>query len=122
MKIGLIYPNEGRKEKAIHLGLGYVASFARTRHTDINFELLDTRVATRKEKQAFISGPHELVGITLMSGVFKGALVLARLVKERQPGVKVCVGGPYVSSMEMEILAFPEFDFAVYGEGEYTFS
>lgn len=42
MKIGLVYPNEGKKERAFHVGLASIASYARTIHTDLEFEVLDT--------------------------------------------------------------------------------
>lgn len=122
MNIGLIYPNEGRKERAIHLGLGYIAAYARTQHADLQFTLLDTRIDSAKEQQKFFDTPFELVGITLMSGIFKEALKIAQLIRQNSPSTVICVGGPYVSSLEKEILSFSEFDLAVYGEGEITFS
>lgn len=122
MKIGLIYPNEGKKEKAIHLGLGYIASYARTQHSDLDFTLLDTRIASKKEQEEFLNAPFDLIGITLMSGIFKQALEIAKKIRIHNPSALICVGGPYVSSLEKEILSFSEFDLAVFGEGEITFS
>jgi anaerobic magnesium-protoporphyrin IX monomethyl ester cyclase len=122
MKIGLIYPNEGKKERAIHLGLGYIASYIRTQHSDLEIELLDTRVATKRERTNFLNTPFDIVGITLMSGIFKQGLEIAKEIRRKNPNTIICVGGPYVSSMEKDILSFPEFDLAVFGEGEITFS
>lgn len=122
MKIGLIYPNEGKKEKAIHLGLGYIAAYARTQYTGLNFCILDTRIASKREKQKFYSTKFDLVGITLMSGIFNEALSIAKEIKRNNPGQLICVGGPFVSSLEKEILEFGELDLAVLGEGEVTFS
>jgi anaerobic magnesium-protoporphyrin IX monomethyl ester cyclase len=122
MKIGLIYPNEGKKEKAIHLGLGYIVAYARQIHPDVEFEYLDTRIATSKEKSMFLKKKFDLVGITLMSGIFKQALCIAQEIKRNNPDFPICVGGPYVSSLDEEILDFKEFDLAVMGEGEITFS
>lgn len=122
MKIGLVYPNEGKKEKAIHLGLAYLASYARTQHPDISFTLLDTRIASKKEKQNFFTTAFDIVGVTVMSGIFKEALAIAKEIRKYQPSTVICVGGPYVSSLEKEILHFSEFDLAVVGEGEITFS
>jgi anaerobic magnesium-protoporphyrin IX monomethyl ester cyclase len=122
MKIGLIYPNEGKKEKAIHLGLGYIASYIRTQHDDLQITLLDTRIATKREKRDFYKANFDLIGITLMSGIFTQALDVAREIRKMNPKALICVGGPYVSSLEKEILDFEEFDIAVFGEGEVTFS
>ena len=122
MRIGLVYPNEGKKEKAIHLGLGYIAAYARTQHSDLNFTILDTRIATKREKRNFFTTPFDIIGITLMSGIFKQALEIAIEIRKNNPSTLICVGGPYVSSLEKEILLFSEFDLAIFGEGEITFS
>src|SRR5690606_40729821 len=46
MEIGLIYPNKGKKEKAFHVGLASIASYASTQHDNLNFTFLDTRIST----------------------------------------------------------------------------
>ena len=55
MNIGLINPNKGIKDPAIHLGLGYIASYALEVNNELNFSLLDTRVAKRREFNAFFN-------------------------------------------------------------------
>ncbi|MFV1992595.1 MAG: radical SAM protein [Acidiferrobacterales bacterium] len=61
------------------------------------------------------------VGITLFTVGVWGAASIAREIKKKLPGVIIIVGGPHISSMGPETLArFPEFDFAVNGEGEKT--
>jgi len=59
------------------------------------------------------------VGITLFTvGVWKAAAI-ARIIKGVLPQIKIIVGGPHISSMGSEtIIRFPEFDYAVVGEGE----
>lgn len=59
------------------------------------------------------------VGITLFTvGVWTSSEI-ARRVKAALPDTHVVVGGPHVSSMGRETMArFPEFDFAIVGEGE----
>jgi hypothetical protein len=37
MNIGLIFPNKDHKDKTVHLGLGYLASYARSIHGDLKF-------------------------------------------------------------------------------------
>lgn len=61
------------------------------------------------------------VGITLFTvGVWNGAAI-ARAIKARLPQIIVIVGGPHISSMGKETMErFPEFDYAVDGEGERT--
>ncbi|MFN8396559.1 MAG: radical SAM protein [Bacteroidia bacterium] len=122
MKIGLIYPNQGRKEKAFHVGLGYIAAYARLHHQDLEFTLLDTRIASKRVTERFFATQFDLVGITLMSGIFKEALALAQRIKARFPETPIVVGGPYVSTLGTEIMDFDAFDLAVVGEGEAAFS
>lgn len=122
IRIGLVYANAGKKERAIHLGLGYIAAYARNLHPDIDISILDTRVATRKEMQTFYATRFDLVGLTLMSGIFKQSLEVAEKVRQLHPGTIICAGGPYVSSLGEDVLGFCAFDLAVVGEGEITFS
>ena len=70
MKIGLIFPNKDRKDKTVHLGLGYLASYARSIHSDLEIIILDTRVATKKETRAFFEKSFDLIGITVLSPVY----------------------------------------------------
>ena len=59
------------------------------------------------------------VGITLFTVGVCNAAAIAREIKQQAPAIKIIVGGPHISSMGPETMQrFPEFDFAVIGEGE----
>lgn len=121
MKIGLVNPNKNLKHPAVHLGLGYLASFAQHHEKGLEFSLLDTRVATTKEIDEFIHTDFELVAITASAQVFLEAADFAQLLKEKHPNLKICLGGSHPSTVKEEaIIGFP-FDFAARGEGEITF-
>lgn len=122
LNIGLVYPNKGKKEKAFHVGLASIASYARTKHDDLNFELLDTRVCGDKREQAFYETKFDIIGITAMAGIFRQVLEVAREMKQRNPATLIVVGGPYVNTLGEEILDYEDIDLAVNGEGEETFS
>ena len=122
MKIGLIYPNKGKKEKAFHVGLASIAAYARTRHSDLDFTVLDTRIASAKEEKDFFNTEFDLVGITAMAGIFSQVLEAADRVKKMHPNTTICIGGPYVSTLGTEIMNFNSIDLAVYGEGEECFT
>ncbi|MBL8000718.1 MAG: radical SAM protein [Flavobacteriales bacterium] len=122
MNVGLVYPNEGRKEKALHVGLASVAAFARRTHPDVRITVLDTRIAGPKRVERFLSAGHRLVGITAMAGIFKQVLSVARRIKERDPSTVVCVGGPYATTLGRDMLEHEDIDIVVLGEGEETFS
>jgi radical SAM superfamily enzyme YgiQ (UPF0313 family) len=122
LSIGLIFPNRSRKDKTVHLGLGYLASYARSQHSDLSIKILDTRVATKKEVRSFFEQKWDLFGITVLSPVYQEVIDLVKMLKNDFPGVPVCLGGPYVTTLMEEIFEETPADFAVYGEGEITFS
>ena len=122
MEIGLIFPNKDRRYKTIHLGLAYIAAYARLHHKDLNFTALDTRVATKKETKAFFNTKFDLVGMTVFSPVYNEVISVFHTLKKQQPTVPVCLGGPYVTTIMQEIFDETPADYAVYGEGEETFS
>jgi radical SAM superfamily enzyme YgiQ (UPF0313 family) len=122
MKIGLIFPNKDRRYKTVHLGLAYLASYARTQHDDLEFEVLDTRVAKSREIKKFFNTSFDLVGITVFSPVYYEVIAIYNKLKKLHPDVPVCLGGPYVTTIREEIFKATPAEFAVYGEGELTFS
>lgn len=122
MKIGLIFPNKDRKDKTVHIGLGYIASYARNIHPDVEFKLLDTRIAKKKEVKEFYSSHFDLIGITVLSPVYYEVIEIFNHIKTNIPDTPICLGGPYVTTIMEEIFNETPADFAVYGEGEITFS
>ncbi len=122
MNIGLIFPNKDRRYKTIHLGLAYLVAYARTVHNDLNFTILDTRIATQRETKEFFSSDFDLIGMTVFSPVYFEVIRLFNTIKNRFPDVPVVLGGPYVTTMMEEIFEDTPADFAVYGEGEITFA
>lgn len=122
MKVGLIFPNKDRKDKTIHVGLGYIASYARLQHPDIEFSLLDTRVATKKELSKFYQADFDLIGITVLSPVYHEVIEVFKLIRSSKPNTPICLGGAYVTTIMEEIFEDTPADYAVYGEGEITFS
>ncbi len=121
MNIGLINPNKEIKEPAIHLGLGYIASYANKRDKSLKFTLLDTRIASKKENNSFFSSDFDLIGITSSSQVYSEALEIAGKIKETKPNIPLVIGGPHASTVKEEVLERSPFDYAVFGEGEETF-
>ncbi len=122
MNIGLIFPNRDRRYKTIHLGLAYLAAYAREQHEDLNFQVLDTRVATKKETRKFFDSTFDLIGITVFSPVYYEVIDIFNRIKKTNSRTAVCLGGPYVTTLMEEIFIKTPADFAIYGEGEITFS
>ena len=68
-----------------------------------------------------IEARPEYVGITLFTVGVWNAADIARKIKDALPETSIIVGGPHISSMGKETMErFPEFDYAVNGEGEKT--
>ena len=122
MKIGLVFPNKDRKDRTVHLGLGYLASYARSIHAGLDISILDTRVATKAETITFFHKKYDLIGITVLSPVFHEAINIFNSIQKSGKAIKVCLGGPYVTTIMEEVFKDIPADFAVYGEGELTFS
>lgn len=122
MKIGLINPNKELKHPAVHLGLGYLASYTKQLHKEVEFELIDTRVAKPKEINTFFNTEFDLIGITASSQVFLEAVEIANQFKKLYPETPICLGGSHASTVKEEALINFPFDFAAYGEGEQTFA
>ena len=122
MNIGFIFPNKDRRYKTVHLGLAYLAAYAREQHSDVTFQVLDTRVATAGETKKFFRSSFDLIGITVYSPVYYEVIDIFNKVKKFHAKVPVCLGGPYVTTIRDEIFKKTPADFAVCGEGEITFS
>ncbi len=59
------------------------------------------------------------VGITLFTVGVINSSKIAKALKERLPGLVIIIGGPHVSSMGRETMQrYPQFDYAIVGEGE----
>ena len=122
MKIGLIFPNRDRRYKTIHIGLASLAAYAREQHSGLEFSVLDTRVASKKETREFYRNNFDLVGITVFSPVYQEVKNIFEKIRYTQPEAKICLGGPYVTTIRQKIFEETPADFAVYGEGEISFS
>ena len=101
------------------LGLAYVA--ASLEKANFRVEMLDNyllKKPTSEVKELLQNLNPEIVGITCGSATYHRCIETAKTVKEILPSCKVVVGGWHPSYMPESILAHPEIDYAVMGEGE----
>ena len=62
----------------------------------------------------------DYVGLSIFTANLPAAKIIANYIRREKPKIKIIVGGPHVTLEQEEILNESEdFDFAVYGEGEY---
>ncbi len=122
----------------ISIPLGILSIAARLRESDLpgTIEIYDARLSANVHELAdgsvifgdsneevstriHTSNP-DVIGISNMfTEQFPRALALAALAKRVCPNVIVVMGGPHVSSFPLKVLAEPNIDFIVMGEGEY---
>lgn len=117
MDIGLVdtgYKSESGGEP--HIRLAYIAAVLHQAEHKIT--VLDIAHSTGKEQKAFFRKPFGLIGITATSFAFVTALKVAKTIKEQNPEQKIVLGGPHVAVAQEEVLLHPEFNYAIYGEGE----
>jgi magnesium-protoporphyrin IX monomethyl ester (oxidative) cyclase len=70
---------------------------------------------------AILATKPELVGFSATSAAFLEAVDLGAMIKQRQPHVRIVVGGAHASAVGPALLDhFPEIDFLCVGEGEGT--
>lgn len=62
----------------------------------------------------------EVVGIQTMTSTFPSAKMIAKMVKEYDPSLKVIAGGVHATTVPDEVISDKCIDFVVYGEGEET--
>lgn len=102
------------------LGLLHLAAELRQHNyqpTIIESDIFDLDIQSIVER--VIAEDPTYLGITLFTVGVCNAAAIAREIKERAPAIKIIVGGPHISSMGMETMQrFPQFDYAVLGEGE----
>ncbi|PKQ20771.1 MAG: hypothetical protein CVT66_03450 [Actinobacteria bacterium HGW-Actinobacteria-6] len=103
------------------LGLAYVATHLldeghRVQIVDLNVSGFNPKRVTLALKRF----APDMVGISAHTETYPNAVKIAALVKEHDASILVMVGGPHPSIMPEAVLAEPDIDFVVVGEGERT--
>src|SRR4030067_1621333 len=107
MKVVLINPAfnrygglEGHGGRMVPLNLCYLAAYAREKHPEVEFRILDSEIKgfshedTVEETSNF---SPDLIGITVNTCVFDSVVSLTALLKERLSDVPIILGGPHPS-------------------------
>ena len=129
MKILLIYPYF--IEDRIHdedisvppIGIYYVAAVLKENHYDV--EILnwhDINKTPQKIDEVLMEKRPDVIGFSILHANRWGGIEIARIAKQLDPEVKIVFGGIGSTFLWEHFLThFPETDFVVIGEGEYTF-
>lgn len=105
------------------LGLLYVAaSLAKTPGAEV--EILDADLENMSDariKEEVLARKPDIVGITATTFTLVDAVNTAKAVKEADPSIHVCIGGPHTSVYPLETIELRPVDSIVIGEGENSF-
>ena len=129
MKILLIYPYWLEKRADIQdvivppIGMYYVGSVLKENHYDV--EILNwCRMNETPEdiENVLLEKKPDIIGFSILQANRWGGIEIARIAKQIHPKVKIVFGGITPTFLWKHFLThFPEIDFVVIGEGEYTF-
>lgn len=135
MKILFLHPPMGAwctwgRHIAINVNLVQLAANLREWYPEITVQVLDCHALEMDEKQMvdtvrelnpdliYMGDALQTNGVAAIVPRHRNA---ARLIKEKNPEAKVCVGGFFYGANAPQFLSeMPEFDFMVYGETEVT--
>lgn len=102
-------------------GLGYIAETLKI--NNIDYDVLDMAAgySTKHLKEKIFSFNPDLIGISLMSFMYKRSYEIIKFAKEMSSSLHVVAGGPHVSALREKLLKdCPEIDYGVTFEGEDT--
>jgi anaerobic magnesium-protoporphyrin IX monomethyl ester cyclase len=119
-------PSYAEEERGYNppLGLMYVAAYAE-QHTDCEIEILDMlaeEITYNQLESELRRRKPDIVGITTTTFTLIDAMIVVRIVKATDTGIKVVLGGPHVHIYPEETIRLPEVDFLILGEGELPFT
>ena len=109
-------------EKMFPLGLGYIAAVLKQNGHEVSIiEPQIDNISNDELGGLIIEEKPDLIGISAVTPTFPEAVKIARAMRGRNIKTRIAIGGVHVSCFPERILnEYPEFDFAVFGEGEYT--
>jgi len=123
MRVALIGPRWHEMVNSYpSLGLAYLAAIAEQEgHEAAIFDMgLRPKKPLAQEIAAIIAWKPDVIAYTAMTTSYQSVEDSVALLKEAL-GVPTIIGGPHATTLPELTLCNPNFDFLVYGEGEYVF-
>jgi radical SAM superfamily enzyme YgiQ (UPF0313 family) len=123
MRVAVIAPPYPLEEApAPPLGITYVAAAFAAAGAEVKIlDYIVTRYTPEKLKAELDAFKPDAVGATSVTLNFYGAADIVRTAKRHNPDIVTMMGGPHVSfDAENTLIAYPEIDLIVRGEGEQT--
>lgn len=100
-------------------GLGILAALAR--ENGFSAAIIDynaEQTGLDRAREYLPSSAPKFIGITATTILIDSALGLAKMAKKKYPETKIIIGGVHATVMPKEVLACPEVDYVLIGEGE----
>lgn len=121
MKVLLFWPNYDAHVVHPPLGLGYLASFLRTKNHEVTiFDGTLKNASVGDLINEIKSFNPDLVGISVLTRGHNQVKKTIEEIKKNFPKLPVVIGGTQVTAAPLEVMADLGADFAVIGEGELT--
>jgi len=127
------YPGYGQSKRWLPLGITYIGacldSYFKKEIADgslevILLDLFSFNFGTAADIIKTFSKPGEkvLVGFTCMTEQRMSVFIMARLLKQALPDIRIAIGGPHATLMYEQIIStYKDIDYIILGEGETTF-
>jgi len=106
------------------IGLLYLASFAKQKFPDIEFEVFHTVTSKdplKRIESILATFKPDMVGIRALSFAKEAFKLVSDKIRELRPDIPIMGGGAFASTAYSDILSDGQIDVAVIGEGEETF-
>ncbi|MDA0692254.1 MAG: radical SAM protein [Nitrospinae bacterium] len=115
---------EGGKGYYPKLGLLYVAAYYERATGDrpVFIDCPPEKVSISDLRHRIREIKPDMVAMSIMTFNLLDALHAAKVLKQEDQNIKICLGGPHVNLYPQETLNLPLIDYVVFGEGEPIFT
>lgn len=129
MKILLIYPYclenriHAENVESMPIGIYYVAAVLKEKNYDVEILNWQTLGRTPEDiREVLADKKPDVIGFSILQANRWGGIEISRVAKQVNPDIKIVFGGITPTFLWKHFLThFPEIDYVVRGEGEYTF-
>ena len=104
------------------IGIAYIAAVLQENNYAV--KILDAEALNLNVNETvdwLIKESPDIVGITVTTTLIDTSIALAKEIKKRNSDIKVVLGGPHISALTEESLAYETVDFVVRNAGDYSF-
>ncbi|MBC7287627.1 MAG: cobalamin B12-binding domain-containing protein, partial [Armatimonadetes bacterium] len=121
MKILLVFPRFRYPSGDPPMGVAYLAAVLR--REGVHVEIFDATWVKRpaaRLRQLIADNGYDMIGISTLTSMMRGAAEIARVAKELSPRSLVVMGGPHATVEPASTIALPGVDAVAVGEAELS--